>query len=127
MEKSGSDGLIEEGGPAWELWERLAGSKQHPGKRDGCGPVVAVELLVRERPHLIPIYDIRIKQLFERPKVDHSFRGALTAALRADNGALRDQLVRLRGKAVIGQDVGILRMFDIAWIHQGRQGPVATR
>ncbi|MFD3585391.1 DUF6308 family protein [Streptomyces sp. NPDC058683] len=40
------------------MWERLAGSKQHPGKPDGSGPVVAGKLLARKRPHLIPIYDV---------------------------------------------------------------------
>lgn len=58
LEDPGSDALIGEGGPAWELWERLAGSKQHPGKPDGSGPVVAGKLLARKRPHLIPVYDI---------------------------------------------------------------------
>ncbi|MET8453145.1 DUF6308 family protein, partial [Streptomyces sp. NPDC005209] len=70
-----------------------------------------------------PIYDVRIKQLFERPKKDHSFWAALAAALRADNGALHNQLVRLRDKAAIGEDIGVLRVFDvIAWMYQGRQG-----
>ncbi|WP_328625630.1 DUF6308 family protein [Streptomyces sp. NBC_00353] len=123
LENPGSDALIAEGGPAWELWERLAGSKQHPSKPDGSGPVVAGKLLARKRPHLIPIYDVRIKQLFERPKKDHSFWAALAAALRADNGALHNQLVRLRDKAAIGEDIGVLRVFDvIAWMYQGRQG-----
>lgn len=127
LEDSGSDALIAEGGPAWELWERLVGSKQYPGKPDGSGPVVAGKLLARKRPHLIPVYDIRIKQLFERPKTDHSFWAALAAALRADNGAFHDQLGRLRDKAGIGEDIGVLRVFDvIAWMHQGRQGQVAT-
>ncbi|WP_307841675.1 DUF6308 family protein [Streptomyces endocoffeicus] len=89
LENPGSDALIEEGGPAWELWERLVGTKRYPSKPDGSGPVVAGKLLARKRPHLIPIYDIRIKELFERPKVDHSFWAALAAVLRADNGACR--------------------------------------
>ncbi|MEU1321120.1 DUF6308 family protein [Streptomyces tibetensis] len=94
---------------------------------DGSGPVVAGKLLARKRPHLIPIYDIRIKQLFERPKVDHSFWAALSAALRVNNGALHDQLIHLRGKAGIGEDIGVLRVFDvIAWMLEGRQGQVAT-
>ncbi|NEC29314.1 hypothetical protein G3I20_22705 [Streptomyces sp. SID8111] len=127
LEDPRSDALIVEGGPAWELWERLAGTKQRLGKPDGSGPVVAGKLLARKRPHLIPIYDIRVKQLFERPKTDHSFWAALAAALRADNGAFYDQLARLRDKAGIGEDIGVLRVFDvIAWMHQGRQGQVPT-
>ncbi|WGD39821.1 DUF6308 family protein [Streptomyces cathayae] len=127
LENPVSDVLVEEGGPAWELWERLASSKQYPGKPDGSGPAIAGKLLARKRPHLIPIYDTRIKQLFERPKRDHSFWAALAAALRADNGAFHDQLVRLRGKAGVGEDIGVLRVFDvIAWMYQGQQGQVAT-
>lgn len=84
-------------------------------------------MLARKRSHLIPIYDIRIKQLFERPKVDHSFWAALSAALRVDNGAFRDQLIHLRGKAGIGEDIGDLRVFGvIAWMLEGGQGQVAT-
>lgn len=127
LEDPRSDALIVEGGPAWELWGRLAGTKQHPGKPNGSGPVVAGKLLARKRPHLIPIYDIRVKQLFDRPKTDHFFWAALAAALRADNGAFYDQLARLRDKAGIGEDIGVLRVFDvIAWMHQGRQGQVPT-
>ncbi|GAA3500711.1 hypothetical protein GCM10019016_078180 [Streptomyces prasinosporus] len=126
LENPGSDALMEEGGPAWELWERLAGTKQYPGKPDGSGPVVAGKLLARKRPRLIPIYDIRIKQLFERPKTDQSFWTALAATLRVDNGAFYDQLVHLRDQAGIGEDIGVLRVFDVvAWMHQGRQGQVA--
>ncbi|MFJ9434324.1 DUF6308 family protein [Streptomyces sp. NPDC101490] len=121
LEDPGSDALMEKGGPAWELWERLA-SGTYPGKPDGSGPVVAGKLLARKRPHLVPIYDIRVKQLFRRPKVDHSFWAALAAALRADGGALHARLVRLRDEAGIGEDIGVLRVFDvIAWMHQGRQ------
>ncbi|MEV6056972.1 DUF6308 family protein [Streptomyces sp. NPDC052107] len=48
---------------------------------------------------------------------------ALAVALRAGNGALFDQLVRLRQKAGAGEDIGILRVFDvIAWTHQGQRG-----
>ena len=69
----------------------------------------------------------QVRDVRERPKADHSFWAALAAALRADNGAFHDQLVCLRDKAGIGEDIGILRVFDvIAWMHQGRQGQVAT-
>lgn len=126
LEDPASDALISEGGPAWELWERLAGSKQHPVKPDGCGPVVAGKLLARKRPHLVPIYDARIKQLFKRPRTDHSFWAALAVALRVDNGAFHEQLVRLRDKAGIGEDIGVLRVFDvIAWMYQGQQTQAA--
>jgi hypothetical protein len=126
LEDPGSDALVAEGGPAWELWQRLAGMK-HPNKPDGSGPIIAGKLLARKRPHLIPIYDIRVKQLFQRPKNDHSFWAALAVALRAGNGTFYDQLVRLRHKAGIGEDIGVLRVFDvIAWMHHGGQSQAAA-
>ncbi|MEU6572592.1 DUF6308 family protein [Streptomyces sp. NPDC046805] len=128
LEDPASDSLMAKDGPAWELWERLADrTTKYQRKPDGSGPVIAGKLLARKRPHLIPVYDTRVKQLFQRPKTDHSFWAALTAALRSDNGALRDQLVRLRHKAGIGEDISILRVFDvIAWMHQGPRGQEPT-
>ncbi|MCX4740724.1 DUF6308 family protein [Streptomyces antibioticus] len=119
LEDPASDALTAKGGPAWELWERLADVRR-PEKPDGSGPVIAGKLLARKRPHLIPIYDRRIKAFFDRPKTDHSFWRDLATALRADDGALHAQLVRLRDKAGIGEDIGVLRVFDvIAWMAQG--------
>ncbi|MEU3862539.1 DUF6308 family protein [Streptomyces sp. NPDC028722] len=127
LEDSASDILIAKGGPAWELWERLADSKKYPNKPDGSGPVIAGKLLARKRPHLIPVYDIRVKQTFKRPTTDDCFWAALAAALRANGGAFRDQLVRLRDKAGIGEDIGILRVCDvIAWMCQGEQDQQST-
>ncbi|WP_306191303.1 DUF6308 family protein [Streptomyces sp. MK5] len=126
LEDPASDELIAPGGPAWELWERLADGNKYPDKPDGSGPVIAGKLLARKRPHLIPVYDIRVKRLFKRPNVDHSFWAGLAVALRADGGAFRDQLIHLRSKAGIGEDIGILRVFDvIAWM-QGGEGPNQT-
>nr|WP_244176921.1 DUF6308 family protein [Streptomyces albus] len=126
LEDPGSDALIAEGGPAWELWERLAG-KGYPNKPDGSGPVIAGKLLARKRPHLIPVYDIRVKQFFQRPTNDQFFWASLAAALRADNGTFHDQLVRLRHQAGLGEGIGVLRVCDvIAWMHQGRQSRTAA-
>ncbi|MFE8014060.1 DUF6308 family protein [Streptomyces antibioticus] len=120
LEDPASDALTARGGPAWELWERLADDGLYSDKPDGSGPVIAGKLLARKRPHLIPIYDRRIKAFFDRPATDHSFWSDLAAALRADGGALCDQLVRLRDKVGIGEDIGVLRVFDvIAWMAQG--------
>jgi len=59
--------------------------------------------------------------------MDQSFWAALAAALRVDNGAFHEQLVRLGDKAGIGEDIGVPRVFDvIAWMHQGQQGQAAT-
>ncbi|MEU3571278.1 DUF6308 family protein [Kitasatospora sp. NPDC036755] len=120
--------LIAPGGPAAELWERLANPHgTYPGKPDGVGPVVAGKLLARKRPHLVPVYDVRVKALFRRPKVDGTFWSALADALRADGGALRTRLVELRAEAGIGEDIGVLRVLDvIAWMHRDGVGPAAA-
>ncbi|MGW4441749.1 DUF6308 family protein [Streptomyces sp. NPDC004682] len=121
LEDPESDPLMARGGPAWELWERLTDrTEKYAEKPDGSGPVVAGKLLARKRPHLVPVYDKRVKQLFQRPRNDHSFWAALATALRADNGAFYDRLVHLRQKAGIGEDISVLRVFDvIAWMHGG--------
>ncbi|MFE7526927.1 DUF6308 family protein [Kitasatospora sp. NPDC057542] len=119
--------LVAPGGPATELWERLANPRgTYPGKPDGVGPVVAGKLLARKRPHLIPVYDVRVKALFRRPRVDTTFWSALADALRADGGALRARLAGLRTEAGIGEDIGVLRVLDvIAWMHRGETGQAA--
>ncbi|WP_245236903.1 DUF6308 family protein [Streptomyces iakyrus] len=71
LENPGSDALMEEGGPAWELWERLAGTKQYPGKRDGSGPVVAGKLLARKaaapHPHLRHPHQATVRAVEDGP------------------------------------------------------------
>ncbi|MEV6655019.1 DUF6308 family protein [Streptomyces sp. NPDC051219] len=112
--------------PAWQLWECLRNAEKYPNKPDGVGPVVAGKLLARKRPRLIPVYDIRVKSLLERPKVDNTFWAALRQALQADEMALYRQLLRLREKAGIGDDIAALRVFDvIAWMHEGERQAAA--
>ncbi|MFJ8622591.1 DUF6308 family protein [Kitasatospora sp. NPDC093550] len=123
LEDPAADALVAPGGPAQELWERLAApGPGHPAKPDGVGPVIAGKLLARKRPHLIPVHDRRIKALFRRPTPDHAFWADLAAALRADGGAFRAHLAGLRAEAGIGEDIGVLRVLDvIGWMHQGGQ------
>lgn len=127
LEDPRSNALIAQDGPAWELWERLAGSKKYPNKPDGSGPIIAGKLLARKRPQLIPVYEIRVKQLFRRPKTDDSYWAALAAALRGNSGALHEQLLYLCSASGVGEDISVLRVFDvIGWMHQGEQGQAAT-
>ncbi|GAB7186950.1 hypothetical protein ATKI12_6781 [Kitasatospora sp. Ki12] len=123
LEDPDSDALVAPGGPAWELWERLADpAKTYPAKPDGGGPVVAGKLLARKRPHLVPVYDERIKALFRRPRTDRTFWADLAAALRADGGAFRADLAEVRAEAGIGEEIGVLRVLDvIGWMHQGER------
>ncbi|MFF4380822.1 DUF6308 family protein [Kitasatospora sp. NPDC001547] len=101
------------------------GSPPRPAR--GAGPVVAGKLLARKRPHLVPVYDVRVKAVFRRPKVDTTFWSAPADALRADGGAFRARLARLRAEAGIGEDIGVLRVLDvIAWMHQGEAGRTAA-
>lgn len=120
LEESASDRLIAQGGPAWELWERLANpTGTYPMNPDGIGSVIAGKLMARKRPHLIPVYDRRVKALFRRPAIDHTFWASLADALRANGFALWEQLVLLRAQAGIGEDISTLRVLDvIAWMHQ---------
>ncbi|MFF7988833.1 DUF6308 family protein [Kitasatospora xanthocidica] len=130
LEDPASDALVAPGGPAWELWERLADpAKAYAAKPDDVGPVIAGKLLARKRPHLIPVYDSRIKAVFRRPRTDHAFWADLAAALRADGGAFRADLAALRAEARIGEEIGVLRVLDvIGWMHQGeRERAARTR
>ncbi|MCP3759364.1 DUF6308 family protein [Streptomyces sp. TBY4] len=130
LEDPASDPLVAQGGPAWELWERLVNPDgTHPSSPDGVRSVVAGKLMARKRPHLIPVYDARVKTLFRRPMIDHTFWASLAAVLRADGGAFRRHLEMLRTTAVIGEDIGVLRVLDvIAWMHQGeREAAAASR
>ncbi|MFI2609741.1 DUF6308 family protein [Kitasatospora sp. NPDC018619] len=128
LEDPASAPLIAPGGPAAELWDRLADPhRTRPGKPEGVGTVVAGKLLARKRPHLVPVYDARVKALFRRPAVDTTFWSALAEALRADGGAFRARLAELRAQAGIGEDIGVLRVLDvIAWMHQGEAAPAAS-
>lgn len=118
--------LVAEDGPAWQLWERLCDVKKYPNKPDGVGAVVAGKLLARKRPGLIPVYDSRVKSLLERPKADNTFWAALCQALQADEMALYRQLLRLREKSGIGDDIAVVRVFDvIAWMYEGERQSAA--
>jgi hypothetical protein len=103
---------INESWPAWQLWNELR-------RLRGIGPVIASKLLARKRPQLIPIYDRFVKNTTGG---DPNFWVPLCQALRADNKALHNRLLRLHRKAGLPYEVSALRVFDvIAWMEGKRQ------
>ena len=79
----------------------------------GLGPTTVSKLIARKRPRLIPVYDSVVQDLV-RPV--GGFWASLNGALRADDRALQKQLIALREKSGIGQDISPLRVFDVvAW------------
>ncbi|MEV6567822.1 DUF6308 family protein [Streptomyces kronopolitis] len=102
---------LAEDSPAWLLWRALREVK-------GIGPVGAGKLLARKRPHLLPVHDKVVKQVFARPASDLTFWSDMRTELRSDKGALVSHLEELRDLAGIGRDISVLRVLDVAaWMH----------
>jgi hypothetical protein len=81
----------------------------------GVGWVTAGKLMARKRPHLVPVYD-SVVQAAATPT--GSFWDALRTALRVDERALHRHLLSLRDEAEIGDDISVLRVFDVVvWMH----------
>ena len=78
----------------------------------GVGWVTAGKLCARKRPHLLPVYDERVKLLVGAPE---NFWEALRQQLHADDHKLARRLDSIRQQAAA--DVSIIRVFDvIAWM-----------
>lgn len=89
----------------------------------GVGTTTATKLLARKRPRLRPVWDgVVAGHLGAR----NSYIEPLRQALRADDGALHDRLVRLGRKAKL-EGVSPLRVFDvITWLEAKDAGRRAT-
>jgi hypothetical protein len=108
--------LIAEDGPAWKLWDAICDIEPRP-EDHRIGPVTAGKLLARKRPHLIPVYDSRIKKVLKRPRTDNSWWHDLRDLLR--------QLQAVRARAGAGH-MSLLRVFDVmCWMFswEGEAGP----
>lgn len=103
-------GLIAEDGPAQALWQAICDIHSRP-EYDRTGPVAAGKLLARKRPHLIPVYDSRVKKVLSRPRIDRSWWHDLRAQLIKDH-ELVSQLKSVRGGANAGH-MSLLRVFDV--------------
>ena len=105
-----AEDLIAEDGPAQALWQAVC--EIRPRAVDNrIGPIAAGKLLARKRPHLIPVYDSRVKKVLSRPGVDRWWWHDLRAQLIKDQDLVR-QLESVRAKA--GADhMSLLRVFDV--------------
>lgn len=102
------DSEVAPGSAAWRLSDALRALPQ-------IGPTTASKLMARKRPRLLPVYDSVIEA--------HVLGGSgnlwrpLRAALRADNGALHQRLLKMRERAFLDEAVSPLRIFDVvAWM-----------
>jgi Family of unknown function (DUF6308) len=75
------------------------------------GPITAGKLLARKRPHLIPVYDNRVRDVLGRPRPDNSWWRDLWCQLVNDQ-SLAAHLRAVRSRA--GADhMSLLRVFDV--------------
>src|ERR1035438_10441084 len=94
--------------PAWELWRALS-------ELPGLGPTTVSKLMARKRPRLIPIFDSVIDRIIL------GGTGVLWlpmhAALRENDRALHERLLRVRARAGLDESISVLRVFDVlAWM-----------
>ena len=54
------------------------------------GPVAAGKLLARKRPHLLPVYDSRVKKVLNRPRTDNRWWHDLRDQLISDQNLVRE-------------------------------------
>lgn len=116
--------LIAEDGPAQALWQAICDVWPRPEDKH-IGPVAAGKLLARKRPHLIPVYDSRVKMVLSRPRVDDLWWRDLRDQLISDHDLVRE-LESVRARAG-GGHLSLLRTFDImcwmfSWAGQGSPG-----
>ena len=118
-----AEALIAEDGPGWKLWDAIRDIEPRP-EDHRIGPVAAGKLLARKRPHLIPVYDSRIKKVLKRPRTDNSWWHDLRGQLTSDHDLLR-HLQAVRAGAGAGH-MSLLRVFDVmCWMFswEGDHGP----
>jgi hypothetical protein len=105
-----AEALTAEDGPAWKLWEAIRWIKPRSGD-DSIGPIRAGKLLARKRPHLIPVYDNRVRDVLGRPRPDNSWWHDLRCQLVNDHELVRE-LESVRARAGADQ-MSLLRVFDV--------------
>jgi hypothetical protein len=105
-----AEALIAEDGPAWKLWEAIRDIKPRPDDKR-IGPIRAGKLLARKRPHLIPVYDKRVREVLGRPRPDDSWWHDLRGQFITDPDLVR-LLQAVRARAGAGH-MSLLRVFDV--------------
>jgi len=117
----GAGDLVADGMPADVLWQAVCEIRPRP-KDKRIGPVAAGKLLARKRPHLIPVYDSRVKKVLHRPYTDRWWWRDLRAQLAGDP-ALVHQLESVRVRSNAGH-LSLLRTFDVmCWMYSWEQQP----
>jgi hypothetical protein len=111
--------LIAEYGPAWALWQAIHDIRPRPGD-NRLGSVAAGKLLARKRPHLIPVYDSRVKVVLGRPGTDRWWWRDLRCQLIMAEDLVRE-LESVRARAGAGH-LSLLRTFDIMCWMFGESG-----
>ncbi|MFD4443731.1 DUF6308 family protein [Nocardia sp. NPDC058519] len=111
--------ILDEGSPADRLWRAL--------RSVGVGPVTTSKLLARKRPKLLPVIDSVVKQVLDHPD-RQSYWMALRSALREDERALVEILAAARTDAGLGEDISLIRCFDVVvWMVGRRDGQLRPR
>ena len=115
---------IAKDGPAWRLWGAICDIEPRP-ETNRIGPIAAGKLLARKRPHLLPVYDSRIKKVLSRPRVDNQWWHDLHVMLKTDH-KLVQELESVRDRVPDAGDMSLLRIFDVmCWMlsWEGNDGP----
>ena len=100
--------------PAWELNQELTCLPD-------VGPTIASKLIARKRPRLVPVYDSVVRKVLGTKK-DHW--EPIRVALRKEDHALHNRLLRLRKQAGLPEKVSVLRVLDvIAWMEGTHPDP----
>ncbi|SIS21992.1 DUF6308 family protein [Williamsia sterculiae] len=98
-----------------ELWQRV---------RRGCkvGPTTTSKLLARKRPHLLPVIDSVVSTELNHNNRRLDFYREMRRILNADDRALYRRLQQMRGAAGVGDDISIIRVFDVVvWMYGSDQ------
>ena len=104
--------LYAEGSPAYELYWLLWSCR-------GVGRTTAYKLLARKRPHLLPVYDERLRRLLGRPRNSWACLWSWFQ-VQPERAA---GLANLRDEAGDIDDISLLRVLDVAlWMYTDRYG-----
>ena len=105
---------------AEELWTLIRSS----GK--GMGRTKTSKLLARKRPRLLPVVDSVVRATLGHRNGRTDFYETLQQTLAADDEALHNRLLEIRQRSGVGDDISVLRCFDIlVWMSGAR--PETTR
>ncbi|MFD3702143.1 DUF6308 family protein [Nocardia sp. NPDC058658] len=111
--------IVGDGSPADLLWRALRSA--------GAGPVTTSKLLARKRPKLLPVIDSVVKEVLNHSD-RQSYWMTLRSVLRDDERALVDILAAARSEAELGDDISLIRCFDVVvWMVGRRDGHLRPR